>query len=149
MVTMLPHHPTFAYSVRVPSMWFLKTKCQGKKKHININTFAGLSWDWVGAKILFCVFLFGSFPMGEKKHINKVPVQIPGQSHVNFVYVPFSLCVFFAPKSVAVTAGIGIILVYLDLATSMFFQRPQSPTEQGQEAEATKAHWHEHPGERG
>ena len=38
---------------------------QGKKKHININKFAGLSRDWVGAKILFmCVF--GSFPMREK-----------------------------------------------------------------------------------
>ena len=28
----------------------------GKEKHININKFAGLSRDWVGAKILFICF---------------------------------------------------------------------------------------------
>ena len=31
-------------------MWFRET---GKEKHININKFAGLARDWVGAKILF------------------------------------------------------------------------------------------------
>ena len=46
-------------------------------------------------KICLCVF-FGSFLMGEKKHINKIPPKIPGQSRENFVYVFFSLCVFFA-----------------------------------------------------
>ena len=35
--------------------------------------------------------------MGEKKHINKIPPKIPGQSRENVVYVFFSLCVFFAP----------------------------------------------------
>ena len=30
---------------------------QGKKKHININKFAGLSRVWVGGKILFICFL--------------------------------------------------------------------------------------------
>ena len=29
---------------------------QGKQKHININKFAGLCPDWVGAKILFMCF---------------------------------------------------------------------------------------------
>ena len=33
--------------------------------------------------------------MGEKKHINKIPPKIPGQSRENFVYAFFSLCVFF------------------------------------------------------
>ena len=75
---------------------FFRAIFQGKKKHININKFAGLSRDWVGAEKLFMCF-FGSFPMGEKKHINKIPPQIPGQSRENFVYVFFSLCVFFAP----------------------------------------------------
>ena len=65
---------------------------------ININKFAGLSPDWVGAKKLFMCFFFfffGSFLMGEEKHINKIPPKIPGQSHENFVYVFCSLCVFF------------------------------------------------------
>ena len=43
-----------------------KKRFQGKKKHININKFAGLSRDWVGAKILFMCFFLGSFLMGEK-----------------------------------------------------------------------------------
>ena len=37
--------------------------------------------------------------MGEKKHINKIPPKIPGQSRENFVYVFFSLCVFLLPKN--------------------------------------------------
>ena len=36
---------------------------QGKKKHININKFAGLSRDWVGAKNLFMCF-FRVIPYG-------------------------------------------------------------------------------------
>ena len=36
--------------------------------------------------------------MGEKKHINKIPPKIPGQSRENFVYVFFSLCVFSLPN---------------------------------------------------
>ena len=35
--------------------------------------------------------------MGEKKHINKIPPKIPGQSRENFVYVFFSLCFFSLP----------------------------------------------------
>ena len=70
----------------------------GKEKHININKFAGLSRDWVGAKILFmCVCVF-FFPFGGEKHINKVPPKIPGQFRENFVYVFFLHVFFFAPK---------------------------------------------------
>ena len=68
---------------------------QGKKKHININKFAGLSRDWVGAKKLFMCF-FRVIPYGREKHTNKVPPQIPGQSRETFVYVFFSLCAFFS-----------------------------------------------------
>ena len=39
--------------------------------------------------------------MGEKKHINKIPHKIPGQSRENFVYVFFSLCVFSLPTLAA------------------------------------------------
>ena len=35
--------------------------------------------------------------MEEKKHINKVPPKIPGQSREPFVYVFLSLCVFSLP----------------------------------------------------
>ena len=69
----------------------------GKEKHININNFAGLSWDWVGAKNLVYVFFFGSFLMEEKNTYTKSPQKhpkIPGQSREVFVYV-FFLNVFF------------------------------------------------------
>ena len=39
----------------------LETKIPERKKHININKFAGLSRDWVGGNFFF------SFFMGEKK----------------------------------------------------------------------------------
>ena len=45
-------------------------------------------------KICLCVFS-GHSLWGEKKHINKSPQKIPGQSREIFVYVFFSLCVFF------------------------------------------------------
>ena len=48
-----------------------------KEKHININKFAGLSRDWVGAKILFMCF-FRVIPYGGEKRINKVPPEYPG-----------------------------------------------------------------------
>ena len=70
---------------------------QGKKKHININKLAGLSRDWVGAKILFMCFL-GHSLWGRKNHINKFPPKIPGQSREIFIYM-FFLYVFFGPKS--------------------------------------------------
>ena len=65
------------------------------QKHININKFAGLSPD--RAKICLCVF-FGSFLMGEKKHINKIPPKIPGQSPENFVYVLFLYVLYSLPS---------------------------------------------------
>ena len=68
---------------------------QGKKKHININKFAGLSRDWGVPKRLFMCF-FQVIPYGGGKHINKIPPKIPGQSRENFVYVFCSLCVFFS-----------------------------------------------------
>ena len=70
---------------------------QGKKKHIKIKKFGGLSRDWVGAKNLFMRF-FWVIPYGGEKHINKIPPKIPGQSHENFVYV-FFLYVFFRPPN--------------------------------------------------
>ena len=43
-----------------------------RKKHINMNKFAGLSEEWVCAKNLF-VCSFRVIPCGEEKHINKIP----------------------------------------------------------------------------
>ena len=48
--------------------------------------------------VFFFFFFFGSFLMGERKHINKIPPKIPGQSRENFVYV-FFLYVFFRSLS--------------------------------------------------
>ena len=45
---------------------------QGKKQHIKINKFAGLSQDWVGAKNLFMCFI-RSFLVGEKKTHKQTP----------------------------------------------------------------------------
>ena len=80
-----------------------KKSIQGKKKHININKYPGLSQDWAGAKNFVYVFFSGRSCGGEK-HINKIPTKISGQSPENFVYVFCSLCVFFAPQ-VWVLAG--------------------------------------------
>ena len=70
-----------------------------EKKHININInkFAGLSRDWVGAKILFMCFV-RVVPYGGEKNINKVPPRIPGQPRESFVYVFLSLCVSSLPR---------------------------------------------------
>ena len=69
--------------------------CQGRKKHI--NKCAGLCRDWVGGKNLFCCF-WGVIPYGGEKHINKIPLIIPGQSLEILVCMYFSLCVVFAPR---------------------------------------------------
>ena len=72
---------------------------QGKKKHININKFARIVTGLGGwQKFVYVFFFSGSFLMVEKKHINKIPPKIPGQSREFFVYVFCSLCVFFAPN---------------------------------------------------
>ena len=60
----------FTAAWRTPAI----VKPQGKKKHISINKFAGLSRDWVGAKNVFVL----SFLMGMKKYINKIGPQDPG-----------------------------------------------------------------------
>ena len=58
-----------------------RAKIQGKKKHININKFAGLSGDWVGAKKLFMCFFFRVIPYGggktHKQNSPKNPGKIP------------------------------------------------------------------------
>ena len=69
---------------------------QGKKKHININKFAGLSRDWVGAKNLFMCF-FRVIPYGGEKHTNKIPPKSRDNPREKFVYV-FFLYVFFPPN---------------------------------------------------
>ena len=46
--------------------------------------------------VYVCVFFF-SFLVGEKKHINKIPPKIPGQSREIFVYVFVLYVFFFAP----------------------------------------------------
>ena len=73
------------------------TKLQGKKKDININKFAGLSRDWVGAKNSFMCF-FRAIPHGgEKTHKQnspKNPGTIPGKLCLR---VLFFMCFFFAP----------------------------------------------------
>ena len=61
-----------------------------KRKTHKHKQVAGLSRDWAGGKIFF-----GSFLMGEKEHINRIPLKIPGQSCEIFVYVFCSLCVSF------------------------------------------------------
>ena len=73
---------------------------QGKKKHVNINKFAGLSRDWVGAKNLFMCF-FGSFLMGEKKHINKIPPKSRDNPVKFCLRVFFFMCFFFSPPNYA------------------------------------------------
>ena len=47
----------------------------------------------------FVYVFFRVIPYGGEKHINKIPPKIPGQSREKFVYVFYSLCVFFSlPK---------------------------------------------------
>ena len=65
----------------------------GKEKHVNINKFAGLSRDWVGAKSCLCVLFSGHSLWGRKKaHKHKVPQT----SRDNPVKILFTC--FFAPN---------------------------------------------------
>ena len=75
---------------------FPRNLIQGKKKHININKFAGLSRDWAGAKILFMCF-FGVIPYGGEKTHKQSPPQNPGTIPWKFCLRVFSLCVFLLP----------------------------------------------------
>ena len=70
-----------------------RTKNQGKKKHINIHKFAGFSWDWVGAKILFICFS-RVIPYGGKAHKQKSPPKIP-DNPVKKMFTCFFLYVVF------------------------------------------------------
>ena len=77
-----------------------KRLIQGKKKHISINKFAGLSRDWVGAKILFMsqiMCFLGHSLWGRKTHKQSPPQTILGQSRVNVVYMFLFFMCFFAP----------------------------------------------------
>ena len=52
-----------------PGSVLLNMNCSsGKEKHININKFAGLSRDWVGAKILFMCFFFSGHSLWGRKN---------------------------------------------------------------------------------
>ena len=80
-------YPTVTATVLICAATFRE-----RKKHMNINSFAGLSRDWVGGKIFFMCFWV--IPYGGEKHINKIPTRIPGQSCENSVYEFFSSFVF-------------------------------------------------------
>ena len=81
--------------IRAPGPCRWTGKFAGKEKHVNINKFAGLSRDWVGAKILFMCFFFGSFLRGEKTHKQPPPKKSRDNS-VNILFMCyFSLCAFF------------------------------------------------------
>ena len=70
----------------------------GKKKHMNINKFAGLSRDWVdGKNVSMCVFFFGSFLMGRKAHKQNPPP--PQKSRDNPVKILFTCFFFIQEKS--------------------------------------------------
>ena len=79
-----------------------------RKKYININKLVGLSWDWVGAKILFMLFMyvFRVIPYGgEEKHTNKVP---PPKSRDSPVKILFT-CFYFTCVCVCVCFFCGFI----------------------------------------
>ena len=62
----------------------------GKGKTHKHKQICGIVPGLGGFQKVICVF-FWVILMGEKKHINKIPPQIPGQSREIFVYVFFSL----------------------------------------------------------
>ena len=71
---------------------------------MNINKFAELSQVWVGGENCL-VFFVGSFPLGEKKHINKIPPKIPGQSYLGVFFF-----IFFRSQKSSSKVGFGGIL---------------------------------------
>ena len=52
-----------------------------------------------------CFFCSGHSLWGRKKHINKIPPKIPGQSREHFVYVFFFLYLFFFSLPTVDTSG--------------------------------------------
>ena len=67
-----------------------------KEKHINTNFFAGFSWDWVDAKILFMCFL-QVIPYGRKIRSGKTD---PVQFKVFFLTGPFLLITIVVLRAV-------------------------------------------------
>ena len=56
---------------RFPTLMGSFPEClkSGKEKaHININEFGGLSWDWVGGRILFMCFWWSFLRGGENTY---------------------------------------------------------------------------------
>ena len=70
---------------------------QGKKKHININKFGGLSRDWVGAKICLCVFFLRVIPYGGENTQTKSPPK-SRDNPVKCLFMCFFFMCFFAPN---------------------------------------------------
>ena len=78
-----------------------------RKKHININKFAGLPRHWVVAKILFMFFFFfsGHSLAGEKAHKQNPappPKKNPGTIPRKFCLCVFVFMCFFAPKTLKI-----------------------------------------------
>ena len=71
---------------------------QGKKKHVNINKFAGLSRDWVGPKILFMCF-FRVIPYGGEKTQKQKSPKTPGTTPGKFCLRVFLFMCFFVFRS--------------------------------------------------
>ena len=74
-----------------------KAFTQGKKKHIHINKFAGLSRDWVGAKKLFMCF-FQVIPYGREKTHKPNPPKQSRDNPVKILFTCFFLYVFFCSQ---------------------------------------------------
>ena len=85
-------------------------KIQGKKKHININKFAGLSRDWVGAKFLFMCFLDYSL-WGRKTH-KQSPNPKSRDSPVQILFTCFVLYVFFRSLKMSVSTSVRNTLIH-------------------------------------
>ena len=68
-------------------------KSQGKKQHMNINKFAGLSRDWVGAKKVVYVSFFIPYG-GEKTHNIKQNPPKSRDSPVNILFMYFFFMCF-------------------------------------------------------
>ena len=93
------------------------TLCSGKEKTHKHKQICGTVPGLAGCQTFVYVFFSGHSLWGRKKHINKIPPKIPGQSRENFVYVFCSLCVFFAPYMLVVPQSEV-------LAISFFCKRP-------------------------
>ena len=64
--------------ISVSEIVLLRLISQGKKKHININRFGGLHWDWVGGKNLCVCVCFSCHALWGRKAHKQNPPQNPG-----------------------------------------------------------------------